>query len=66
MEPMKLKMVALFKDGIFLPSIEILGVYKRYIFSCLEEILFLISGTDSVACNNLNMISSGMVILAVG
>ena len=58
-----LNITAFLRNGIFLPSVDILSpVYNRYIFSCLEDGLYLINGLSSVACITLNIISSGILM----
>ena len=50
-----------FRKGIFLPSVAILSVNNRYIFSCLVEGLYLINGFNLVACKTLNITSNGIL-----
>ena len=61
-----LKIVDFLRNGIFLPSVDILSVNNLYIFSCLEEGLYLINGFSFVACIILNIISSGIFISKLG
>ena len=59
-------MLAFFKYGIFLPSVDILSVYNLYTFSCLVDGLYLISGLFLEACITLNTISKGIFIANSG